>query len=205
MTETCLNFVSWLSDWFTPKTQDYKYVITSSNYKPSINSTVTITITVTDANSNLINNHTFNLDADGTYVELTTNNGVVTYSYSCSDLGVKRFSVGEFDCIIEVGGFYSYTPSTSPYYTIYYDDTTCYMEFNKSFTTNFSANSSWTDFATTQDVPSSLRPAEHTFTIVGNNGLQITVLNTGTIQWANRSSSNISSPTIRFTMSWRKQ
>ena len=79
------------------------------------------------------------------------------------------------------------------------------MEFQYSFNMNFNANTSWTDFSSSVNVPSELRPGKNTFTILGNNGIQIVVQSDGSIRWANRSSSTVSAPTLQFTMNWRKK
>ena len=105
MTETCLPIVQWLKDWFTSKDNEIHYNITSSNYNPNIDSTVTITVTVTDGDDNLVDNHSFTLNANGTDVSLTTSNGVATYSHTCSNWGVCRFSVKSYSCFIKVDGW----------------------------------------------------------------------------------------------------
>ena len=88
MTETCLPIVQWLKNWFTSKDNEIHYNITSSNYNPHIDSTVTITVTVTDGDDNTVPNHSFILNADGTDVSLTTNsNGVATLSYTGDGVG----------------------------------------------------------------------------------------------------------------------
>lgn len=199
----CQEIIDYLKDYFPLKTTTYNYDITSSNYTPNIDGTVTITVTVTDGNNNPVNNHTFNLNVNGTDEELTTNSsGVATYTYTCSTFGVSRFNVDGYDCIIKVGGFKTYDGT---YYTLYYNEDACYMEFSRAFNTTFNANATWTEFTSTVDVPSALRPAKPVISITGYNGLQILFSTNGKVSWANRSGSNISSPNIQFSTSWRKQ
>ena len=183
----------------------YQHItIEPDDYTPSVGDTVTITITATDQGENPIEGLTIPLKINETSIPslVTDSNGEVEYQYTCDLAGVIRLAVNSYTTFLKVEGYNHYDGT---YYDLYYNDHTCYMEFNQAFTTTFTANTTWTDFSSSVDVPSGLRPAQHKFTIVGNNGLQIVILNNGRIQWTNRSSSNISSPTIRFNVSWRKQ
>lgn len=100
---------------------DYKYEITSSNYNPSNGSNVTISVKVT-VDSLPIGSHSFVLNANGTNVNLTTNsNGIATYTYTCNSFGLCRFSVGTYDCFINIikepypiGAVYISFNNTSP-------------------------------------------------------------------------------------------
>ena len=183
----------------------YQHItIEPSDYTPEIGDTITITITATDSTNTPIPNLTIPLKINETSISnLTTNsNGVVTYDYTCNNTGVIKLSVKSYTTFLKVTGYQTYDGT---YYTIYYNDDACYMEFNQTFTTTFTANTSWTEFSSTVDVPSALRPANAVVVVTGYNGLHINITNAGKVRWANRSSTNIATPTITFIASWRKQ
>ncbi len=96
-----------LEEKIADTSQKYQYQIEASDYNPSIDSTVTITVKVTDQSDNIIPNHSFNLNANGTNVSLTTDSaGVATYNYTCSNWGVCRFSIKTYTSFINVGNPY---------------------------------------------------------------------------------------------------
>ena len=84
-----------------------RYEITSSNYNPAIDSTVTITVKALNQLGNTVSSHSLTLTLpDGTTTSITTNSsGVATYTYTCSSWGVCRFGVGSSDCFINVNGW----------------------------------------------------------------------------------------------------
>lgn len=74
----------------------YIYELSSSNYTPALNGTITITCTVTDVYGDSINNKSITLYKNGTSVSTKTTNssGVATWSVTCSDAGIQSFKVG---------------------------------------------------------------------------------------------------------------
>ena len=96
--------------------------IQSSNYNPSLNSSITITITVTDQDNNPITNWNVPLKRNGTNISnISTNqNGIATYTYNCSTYGNHIFSVKTSNITIHVGNpypvgsIYMSVNSTSP-------------------------------------------------------------------------------------------
>lgn len=74
----------------------YIYELSSSNYTPALNGTITITCTVTDVYGDLIGNKSIILYKNGTSVSTKTTNssGVATWSVTCSDAGIQSFKVG---------------------------------------------------------------------------------------------------------------
>lgn len=73
----------------------YIYELSSSNYTPVLNGTITITCTVTDVYGDLINNKFITLYKNGTSVSTKTTNssGVATWSITCSTAGIQSFKV----------------------------------------------------------------------------------------------------------------
>ena len=94
MAINCQEIVNWLKTWFTPRNEDYNYDLSVSDYNPVIDSTVTIGVNVTDGNGEIVNNHSFKLWInDDSYETLTTNNdGYASYTFTCSDWGIVRFT-----------------------------------------------------------------------------------------------------------------
>lgn len=80
--------------------------ISLSDTNPKIDSTITVTITLTDWFGNIIPYENLKLNANGTTVNLiTNNNGVATYTYTCSTWGVCSFSVEKYTAYIKVTGW----------------------------------------------------------------------------------------------------
>lgn len=74
----------------------YIYELSSSNYTPALNGTITITCTVTDVYRDPIGSKSITLYKNGTSVSTKTTNssGVATWSVTCSTAGIQSFKVG---------------------------------------------------------------------------------------------------------------
>ena len=165
----CQEIIDYLKTYFTIKTDELHYNITSSNYNPTIDNTVTITVTVTDGNNDPVTSHTFTLDANGTDVSLTTNSsGVATYTYTCNTWGACRFSVETYTLFINVGGFKQVkttTVSSKITYTLYVDESTRTAQLRVSGS-DFSIQSGNENYTSSSFIPSSYRPAQNIFSFV---------------------------------------
>ena len=73
----------------------YIYELSSSNYTPALNGTITITCTVTNVYEDPISNKSITLYKNGTSVSTQTTNssGVATWSITCSTAGLQIFSI----------------------------------------------------------------------------------------------------------------
>ena len=117
------------------------YEITSSNYNPNIDSTITITVKATNQAGNAMGNHTFTLTLpDGSTVSKTTDSsGVATHSYTCNTWGVCRFSIKTFNCFINVKGWR--IAHNDADYTVKYTDklvsATIHTTTSASYSTSF--------------------------------------------------------------------
>ena len=80
----------------------YIYELTSSNYTPALNGTITITCTMKDVYGAAAGSKLITLYQNGTSVSTQTTNssGVATWSVTCSNAGIQSFKVG--NKIIEV-------------------------------------------------------------------------------------------------------
>ena len=207
LTQNCLQIVDWLKSWFTPKDEDYQYNITASDYNPNIDSSITITVTVTDGNDNLVDNHSFTLNANGTDVSLTTSNGVATYSYTCSDWGVCRFSVKSYSTQINVTGLKQvkqrvWSSSINLTYTLYADETNrhCSLTITGSSISIASGNA---NYELTGWIPSEYRPKTNKFTMLNRSQyFQFYAWNNGTIGISNFASTTQSGQGFGGELDW---
>ena len=81
----------------------YTYELSSSNYTPSLNATITITCTCKSVYGDVVGSKSLTLYKNGSSVSSQTTNssGVATWSnISCSTAGLQKYSVG--DTVIEV-------------------------------------------------------------------------------------------------------
>ena len=75
----------------------YVYIIRSSNYTPTLNSTITLTVEVEDVYHSIVRNKSITLYNNGVSMgsKTTDNNGVATWTYSCNSGGLQKFHIGE--------------------------------------------------------------------------------------------------------------
>ena len=80
----------------------YAYELSSSNYTPALNGTITITCTCKDVYGNAVGSKSLTLYQNGTSKgsQTTNNNGVATWSITCSTAGLQKFNIE--DTSIEV-------------------------------------------------------------------------------------------------------
>ena len=81
----------------------YIYNLTSSNYTPNLNGSITITCTVKNPYGDTVTNKSVQLYQNDTAVgnaKTTNSNGVVTWTITCSTAGVQKFSIK--DTVIEI-------------------------------------------------------------------------------------------------------
>ena len=74
----------------------YSYDLSSSDYNPSLNDTITITCTVKNAYGDIATNKTLQLYQNGTAItptKVTNNNGVATWSINCTNDGLQIFNI----------------------------------------------------------------------------------------------------------------
>ena len=80
----------------------YTYELTSSNYTPALNGTITITCTMKDVYGTAASSKSITLYQNGTSkgAQTTNSSGVATWSITCSNAGLQKFSIK--DTSIEV-------------------------------------------------------------------------------------------------------
>ena len=82
----------------------YKYKLTSNDYNPFLNDTITITCMVTNLSETPVNNKTITLYQDSTSLgtKTTNNNGVATWTVNCLNGGLHNFSVENISIQVNV-------------------------------------------------------------------------------------------------------
>ena len=76
----------------------YNYNLTSSNYNPSLNSSITLTCLVTNILGDEVSGKNLQLSKNGnslgaSYQKTTDSNGVATWSITCTDGGLQTYSI----------------------------------------------------------------------------------------------------------------
>ena len=86
----------------------YRYELTSSDYNPTIDSTITITCTCKNILGNPIANKTLELMMNGVSqgTSTTNANGIATWSITLGANGLKDFYIGNSHCIIFVNKYH---------------------------------------------------------------------------------------------------
>ena len=197
VTTQCLNFVSWLSSWFTPKSEDYHYNIVSSATNPTVGAEITITVTVTDGGGNAVSNHEFTLNKNGTDTTLTTdNNGQATSTYTSSTWGLRTFRVNDTILQVKYSGVKSIS-STNFTVREYEDFVTLYASRSYALTNS----SSWQQ---SLGIPSSVTPPNTVVTATTHKSVLARATSGGNVELLNTSGSAINSTSIQFQLMWRK-
>lgn len=213
----------------------YKIIITPEKYNvsvidhPSENSSMPISmaedavsiyvsVKVLNTSNNPVPNHSIYLSCDKGYFKdngqqiktillQTNNNGNATAFWVPTEWGLCTFSALNETTQVLATGFKTYTVNN--YYTIYYDDKMCHMEFKHDYgTTKFNPILDWTDFGEHVRIPDSpnLRP-EHLINIpTSRKNFYILIRPNGYLAWKNIASSAIQDlGEAGFSVSWKKQ
>ena len=160
------------------------YDLTSSDYNPSIDSTVTVTCRVTDFYGEAVSGESVTLYCNGSSVStsITNNDGVATWTVTCDEWGLQDFRVANTNIQVKVGGYKTTTPHE--YYTLYEFEDRVGLKINIFNSITFPT--SWRNVNDTI-ISWSLRP-QYPITCVNYNSavtptaIGINVNNTGGIQ-----------------------
>lgn len=173
------------------------YAISSDEYNPLIDSSVTITITVTDEYDETVPNHSFTLDANGTDVSLTTDDdGVATHTYTCDDWGLHTFKVKDNSIQINVKG---YRTESLTGITLYYNDHEVNAVINHTQNVLSCTDTEWMG-TTIGTVPASLRPKMHQFSTVLDRRIRVRVNLNGAVQY--QSTTYLTNQPLQCNLCW---
>ena len=190
-----INLISWLRNWFYTKDEHIEYSLGASENSPNLNDTITISVMVKKGDY-LAQGHHFELVInDNTVIPLTTNeNGIASYSYTCTESGVCKFTAGNSNLFINVRyktnweevtfktGYSAYKSSTSVYVRRI-GDVVEIQGIAKS-TANHSATTTKTPFAT---IPAKYCPSKDVNVMqlgVMKNVYNLTILPNGEVCWS---------------------
>ena len=190
-----IDLLSWLRNWFYTKDEHIEYSLWASENSPNLNDTITISIMVKKGDY-LAQEHHFELVInDNTVIPLTTNeNGVASYSYTCTESGVCKFTAGNSNLFINVRyktdweevtfktGYSAYNSITSVYVRRIGD--VVEIQGICKFTANHSATTTKTPFAT---IPDKYRPSKNVDVMqlgVVKNVYNLTIQTNGDVCWS---------------------
>ena len=205
MAVNCQDIINWLKNYFTLRTEDYKYDISISNYNPLIDSNVTVDILVKDGNDEIVSDHDFTLYFDDDSTDLTTDNeGSASYTYACNDWGVHRFSAGSSIAFIRVTGWKNFIDDTN--FTGYYNDHSVYLSVHA---TGVPVDTSWGEFSANV-IPTSnpdLTPYGYVVSPTGANAriLVRATPNSARIDRASISGSSFTNANVRADLMWKRK
>lgn len=190
-----INLLGWLRNWFYTKDEHIEYSLWASENSPNLNDIITISVMVKKGDY-LAQEHHFELVInDNTLIPLTTNeNGVASYSYTCTESGVCKFTAGNSNLFINVRyktdweevtfktGYSAYNSSNSVYVRRIGD--VVEIQGLAKFTENQSATTKPTPFAT---IPTEYAPSKQVDAMqLGNqkNVYNLTIKTNGEVCWS---------------------
>ena len=190
-----INLLGWLRNWFYTKDEHIEYSLWASENSPNLNDTITISVMVKKGDY-LAQEHHFELVInDNTVIPLTTNeNGVASYSYTCTESGVCKFTAGNSNLFIHIRyktdweevtfktGYSAYNHSTSVYVRRIGD--VVEIQGIAKVTANHSATTTKTPFAT---IPTKYAPSKNVDVMqsgVYKNVYNLTIQTNGNVCWS---------------------
>lgn len=190
-----IDLLGWLRNWFYTKDEHIEYSLWASENSPNLNDTITISVMVKKGDY-LAQEHHFELVInDNTVIPLTTNeNGVASYSYTCTENGVCKFTAGNSNLFINVryktdweevtfkSGYSAYNSLTSVYVRRIGD--VVEIQGIAKFTANQSATTTKTPFAT---IPAKYCPSRIVDVMqlgVMKNIYNLTIQTNGDVCWS---------------------
>ena len=190
-----IDLLGWLRNWFYTKDEHIEYSLWASENSPNLNDTITISVMVKKGDY-LAQEHHFELVInDNTVIPLTTNeNGVASYSYTCTENGVCKFTAGNSNLFINVRyktdweevtfktGYSAYNPTNSVYVRRIGD--VVEIQGLVKFTEAKSATTKKTPFAT---IPNEYAPSKDVEVMqlgVMKNVYNLTIQTNGDVCWS---------------------
>lgn len=190
-----IDLLGWLCNWFYMKDEHIEYSLWASENSPNLNDTITISVMVKKGEY-LAQEHHFELVInDNTVIPLTTNeNGIASYSYTCTENGVCKFAAGNSNLFINVRyktdweevtfktGYSAYDSATSVYVRRIGD--VVEIQGIVKFTANHSATTTKTPFAT---IPAEYAPSKNVEVMqlgVVKNVYNLTIRPNGEVCWS---------------------
>lgn len=179
----------------------YRIELTASSYNVTIDGTVTLTCTVKNIFGQAVSGYEVQLYKNGTslgssYNGITNNQGIVTFTYTCSTWGLIDFSIKDVHCQVNVKGFKIVTDTNQDYY-LGEDIVHLYMHYNNSLT----ATTSWKDFG--RVVPSTIAPSDNTPFMEQYGAVILRVKSDGILTYRSITGSSVNMSSLISYVSWK--
>ena len=180
----------------------YRYELTSSNYNPTIDNTVTISVTVKSVFGNPINNKSVTLYQNGSSVGTATTNvyGVATFSDTFSDWNMHHFVVGNVSLDLQANGYKSIWANTTsnPTIIVYRNRDNARLFFN-AHKTNFTTT--WVQYGNSAFM-SSVAPLQSVVRLNNDATVLFSISSTGTLQWKSNTGATLNNKTVYAQVDW---
>lgn len=185
----------------------YQYKLSSSNYNPTINSTITITCTCKNVLGNPIANKTLTLMMNGVSQGTSTTNslGVATWTVTCDEIGLQDFRVENQSIQVKVKGETIRLVDSSQYGIIWSVDTetgVSMITYNNTQTINANSYNTVKNPYTTGDTRIKYCPHTSIYAPTSIQNVYITVTYMGEMRLYNRSSTKQSSVSVQGGISF---
>ena len=187
----------------------YHYELSSSDYNPNIDSTITITCTCKNVLGNPISNKTLELyQNDTSKGTATTNaNGIATWTITCSDWGIQDFRVKNQSIQVNVTGLKAIKDSGTTWshltYTLYVDEANRTVNLVVISDNSMSMGTGTDNYIFTNFVPSKYRPKSNMVGIVGRYvDILLWTYSSGTVGLANKKGSVLSNYGTQGMIGW---
>ncbi|MBP5422966.1 MAG: hypothetical protein J6Y78_11050 [Paludibacteraceae bacterium] len=169
----------------------YRYELTSNNYNPKINTSVTISCKVTNVFGTVVNGKSLTLYYKGTSqgTQTTNSNGVAEWAVNVGDTGgTFRAEVNQESCTINVTGYKQIKSYSSGFYTLSINELTrtARLSLNTNGSKTFNSGASYEQ---TGWIPSDYRPPTNVNIIIARNiSLSLNIGTNGNVSIYNPSS-----------------
>ena len=159
----------------------YRYELTSSDYNPKIDSTITITCTCKNVLGNPIANKTLELMMNGVSqgTSTTNANGIATWSITLGAWGNKHFYIGNATLDLMVTGWKQIGTYASNKITLFSDGKWARVSVSGSFSNSSTGEQTLatisSDYASVSNVSTNMSYSTNTYVALYNRGTSICV------------------------------
>lgn len=185
----------------------YQYELSSSNYNPTIDSTITITCTCKNALGNPIANKTLELMMNGTSqgTAITNANGIATWTVTVTTIGLQTFSIGSNNIQVKVKGETTKLVDSSQYgifWSVNTETGVSMIIYNNTQTINANSYNTVKNPYSSTDTKVNYCPSTSIFAPTSVQNVYIMVTYLGEIRLYNRSSTKQSSVSVQGGISF---
>ena len=180
----------------------YRYEMTSSNYNPTIDSTITITVVVKSVFGNPVENKSLTLYDNGSSVGSATTNssGVATWTVTFNNWDNHHFTCNTATLDIMANGYKSIwsNATTNPTIRLYRNKNNARLYLN-AHKTNFTTT--WVQYGSSAFM-SSVAPMQAVVRLNNDATVLFSISNTGTLQWKSNTGATLNNKTVYAQIDW---